>query len=539
MVTLQSSPASDDTSINSQMSQQKANDLISWVRTYANKRINSRLIDERRCIPPYIILDFGNQGLLGMQVQKKYGGLALTNVDSLRVVEQLAGIDIALATFVVINSFLGIRTIERYATDTFREEILSNLATGRELAAFALTEPGAGSNPRAISATGIMQQQGQWLLQGQKSWIGLGSWAGVVNVFVQLYDEQNKPAGITGFAVRQLTPGLNHGLEALTMGMRGIVQNAVHLEDVLVNETNLLGQIGSGMTVAQDVMLYTRLAIAAKSVGAMKRCAQLMLKYATGRDIGTGKLMDNPVTLVRMSNLTAAITAVETLVYGLAELLDRGVSVPTEAYIACKTSGPEFLGQAADDLIQLLGGRGYIETNIAPQILRDARIFRIFEGPTETLNMFFGSSLVRPRKELERFFCEQLAAVDLWNDLTNKLQEIYERWSVSVEPFANKSSARSWAFTLMGELGTYGFLLAMLQGKYNVSPSPELARAITWTQAQFDFTFSKALKGSPVTSAYQNADENQALISSYTESIGELEQTLPGEDYALDYLLKQ
>lgn len=538
MVILQPTPQPDDTATLSHISRIRANNIIDWLRAYATKRINSRLIDERRCIPPYIVLDFGNQGILGMQVQEKYGGLALKNIDALRVVEQIAGIDLTLATFVVINNFLGIRTIERYGTETFREEMLSILAKGRELAAFALTEPGAGSNPRALSATGIIDQKGGWQLQGKKIWIGSGSWAGVINVFVKLLDNDNKPKGITGFALRQGTTGLNHGLEALTMGMRGIVQNSVHLDGVSVNKINLLGEIGSGMTVAQDVMLFTRLAIGAKSVGAMKHCAQLMLHYATHRDVGTGSLMDNSVTLVRISNLTAAITTVETLVYRIAQLLDDGLSVPTEAYIACKTSGPEFLWQAADHLIQLLGGRGYIETNIAPQILRDARIFRIFEGPTEALNMFFGSSLIRPRKELQNFFCNNLCAVDIWENLNSKVQEIDQRWSISPEPFSNKTSARSWACTLMGELGTYALLLAVVQEKFKDNPSTQLRRAIDWTQAQFDFTFKKALSGS-VINAFQSADESRELISSYAEAIGELQQTLPGEDYALDYLLKR
>jgi alkylation response protein AidB-like acyl-CoA dehydrogenase len=133
------------------------------------------------------------------------------------------------------------------------------------------------------------------------------------------------------------------------------------------------------MDAAQDAMIFTRLAIGAMSVGGMKRCLQLMHRYATRRSIATGSLIDNPVTLARLSDLTAATTALETLVARISELLDQGCSVPVEAFIACKTSGPEFLWKAVDSLVQLLGGRGYIETNIAPQLLRDARIFRIFE----------------------------------------------------------------------------------------------------------------------------------------------------------------
>ena len=141
-----------------EISKQRANDVIDWFRSYANERINSRLIDERRSIPPHIVLDFGNRGLLGMQVPENYGGLALTNRDIMRVIEQIAASDLTLATFVGGNNTLGIRPIQRYATQALKDELLPVLSSGREMAALAITEPGAGSNPRAISATVC----GQW-----------------------------------------------------------------------------------------------------------------------------------------------------------------------------------------------------------------------------------------------------------------------------------------------------------------------------------------------------------------------------------------
>jgi alkylation response protein AidB-like acyl-CoA dehydrogenase len=298
-------------------SKARADELIEWLRSYANERINSRLIDERRCIPPYIVLDMGNRGLLGMQVPPKYGGIGLSNQDTLRVIQQLGAIDPTLASFVGVHNVLGIRPLMNYASSEVRDELLPLMATGRELAAFALTEPGAGSNPQAISAKAIPDSQGSWRLQGTKVWIGSAAWASAINVFVQTFDAEGQYLGISGFVVRQGSSGLRQGPEALTMGLRGMVQNTVYLDDVSVDSEHLLGELGTGMKAAQDAMMHGRLCITAASLGGMKRCAQLMLRYAKRRNISTGRLLNNPVTLAKLTDITEGIMAVESLVESL------------------------------------------------------------------------------------------------------------------------------------------------------------------------------------------------------------------------------
>ncbi len=433
-----------------QQSKTRTDDLLEWLRSYAKKRINSRLIDERRCIPPYIVLDFGNRGLLGMQVPPKYGGMGLSNQDTLLVLQQLGAIDPTLASFVGVHNVLGIRPLMNYASDQLRDELLPLIATGRELAAFALTEPGAGSNPQAISAKAIpdSNSQGGWRLQGNKIWIGSAAWASAINIFVQTFDAEGQYLGVSGFVIRQESKGLRQGPEALTMGLRGMVQNAVYLDDVSVNSDHLLGELGSGMKVAQDAMMHGRLCITAASLGGMKRCAQLMLRYAKCRTISTGRLLKNPVTLAKLTDLTESIVAVESLVTRIAKLLDEECYIPVEAYAACKIVGPEFFWQAADSLIQMLGGRGYIETNIAPQLLRDSRILRIYEGPTETLNMFLGSKIINKSEELHQFICEGLEAPEVAETLKVAVEQINARYSGSKNPFSERSSATRWLHAL-------------------------------------------------------------------------------------------
>src|SRR2546428_74419 len=203
-----------------------ADEVISWLRKYAAGRINSNLIDERRCIPPYVVLDFGNRGLLGLRVPRRYGGLELTQADAIRVLEQLGAIDLTLATFLLSHAH-GVHTIQKYGCSVLQEELLSKLASGREISAFALTEPGAGSNPRAIQTQAVPDSRGGWVLNGEKYLVDSGSWASVITVFARTSDEARESSSISAFAVRQGTPGLVIGGESLTMGLRGMAQNTM------------------------------------------------------------------------------------------------------------------------------------------------------------------------------------------------------------------------------------------------------------------------------------------------------------------------
>jgi acyl-CoA synthetase (AMP-forming)/AMP-acid ligase II/alkylation response protein AidB-like acyl-CoA dehydrogenase/acyl carrier protein len=512
----------------------KSERLIHWLRDYATHHINSRLIDERRCIPPSIVLDFGNQGLLGMQVGAEYGGIELSHTDTMRVLEQLGAIDPTLALFVGLNNVLGIRPIVQSGTSALQEQLLPLLATGRELAAFALTEAVAGSNPQAITSQAI-PNGGGWRLNGTKIWSGSAAWAGVINVFVQ--HQQDRHCGISGFVLRRGSPGLRQGAEALTMGMRGMVQNTLYLDNAPVTAEQLLGEPGSGMLVAQDAMMYGRLAIAAASVGGMKRCAQLILRYSTRRTIATGRLLDHPVVLMRLNRLNAAIVATETLVSQISRRLDAGEVIPVEAYTACKTAAPEFYWQAADLLVQTLGGRGYIETNLAPQILRDARVLRIFEGPTETLNAFLGSRITHQGQFLEQWLNQTLNTPEISKRLFDAAAQIRDCGHHHF-CFDDSLSIERWISLKIGELTTIAILWACLENAYRSTPTENLVSSLNWTRLQFERNLEQALELSPDEAIVCDAEDTKNWTKRYCETIGDIEQNSAGEDQALDDLLR-
>ena len=524
-------PKKDPSSSAAPTEHQQAEALMQWLRQYANESINSQLMDERRCLSPAVVLDFGNQGLLGMQVPKQYGGLGFSHQAMLRVLEQLGAIDSTLALFVGLNNVLGIRPILQAARPALRDRLLPQLATGRELAAFALTEPGAGANPLGIVSKAVPTVKG-WNLHGQKLWSGSAAWAGVINIFVKQYDGSGTPVGISGFAVPKGTPGLRQGPEALTMGMRGMVQNTVFLNQVPVDASQLLGEPGAGMAVAQDAMMYGRLAIAAACVGGMKRCAQLMLRYSSRRTVSTGRLVENSVMLTRLSDLTHAIATLNSLVSLTAQRLDAGLTMPEELYTACKIMGPEFYWQAADDLVQCLGGRGYIETNLAPQILRDARVLRIFEGPTEALAMYLGARVLHQPQTLRHLFAE-LNLSALATQLFEAADQILSHYLSPQSPFSAAVIARQQANCWVGQIAAWALSIAAVRA--TTAESVTLA----WGQQSFAQRIAQALVTSPSESAGISVTAVSQTINQYQASIGEIEQTLAGCDQTLDAWLQK
>ena len=326
------SPPVDDLSNNAEA-------IIAWLRQYAERRLNSRSYDERRAISPHVLLDFGNRGLLGLQVANRYGGLGLSSTEALKVIEQIGAIDQTLAMMCIVHNTLGLLPIERSAREELKTDLLPKLASGRELVAFAMTEPVAGSNPRTITSSAVKIADDTWRLTGEKSWSGTAGWASVINVFAQQIGLDGEPRGMIGFCVPVSAPGVTIGPEAKTFGMRGMVQNTIYFDNVVVKDTHLLGEPGNGMAVAQHVMQRGRLMIAAGCIGGMKRCAQLMSRYGTKRTISTGNLLANGVWSHRLLEISSQISALESLLAVVAKLEDAQQSIPADVFRGFKNNG--------------------------------------------------------------------------------------------------------------------------------------------------------------------------------------------------------
>jgi len=505
--------------------------LLDWLRDYAEKRINSRLIDERRCVPPHIVLDFGNRGLFGLQAPEAYGGLDLSYRDAMRVYRQLGAIDLTLASFLFLHNVNGCLPILRFAPPALREERMPALATGRELAAFALSEPEAGSHLGGVQTVALPETEGGWRLHGVKRWNG-SAWAGVISVFARLVDRDGKKRGLTGFVVRQGEPGLRLGPESLTMGVRGIMQNALTLEGVRVSPERMLGEMGRGMTVAELVLSHGRVAASALALGAMERCAQLILRYASRREIETGLLLHNSQTAYSLSALLHRIAVTQESLARLVTGLDAGADIVPEIAMALKISATDSLNVAADLLMQVLGGRGYMENNLAPQMFRDARLLSIGEGANEGLTAAIGRS-VRLTDAVPAYLRACPPGAALADRLTDLAAGIARR--DLPEGYAD-ATAQAWRDFALGRLACRALDLA---AALTPSGRPGREQTAAWAQSRFERLCHEIVQGTGLAAPVLPTEKIQETILTYTRHVGDLEPLAPDVDYALDPLLRR
>jgi acyl-CoA dehydrogenase family protein 9 len=392
--------------------------LIKSLREMEHDLIDSAKFDEEETIPENVIRAFAEAGLLGLTIPQKYGGLELSSSAYARVFETLSSIDGSLAVLVGVHCGLGSKAIVLHGNDEQKERYLPPLARGDFLAAYALTEPEVGSDAQNIKTTATLSKDGShWRLNGRKIWIGNGQRAGVIATFAQAFVERRGETvqRMTAFLIRPDMPGFKVVGTVHKLGIRGSTQAELSYEGMVVPADHLLGAVGRGFGVAVHVLNAGRLTLAAGCTGATKRTLKSMATYAEDRVQFGHPLADFEITQRKLSRIASEIYASDSMLGILASLVDRGdIDFSLEAACA-KVFASEMVWRAADDMVQLAGGRGYVKPYPYERILRDSRINRIFEGANEVLRLFIalngvqapaealkevGSALRRPLRNL-------------------------------------------------------------------------------------------------------------------------------------------
>ena len=363
----------------------------SLIRALREMPYDPRKIEEDRWIGDDTIREMGERGLLGLYVPEEYGGQGLSQTGYCRVSEAFAELDGTLSVIMGVHQSIGMKGIVLFGSDEQKARFLPDLASGRKLAAFALTEPAAGSDVKGIQTRAERQSDGSWRLDGMKHYIGNGSKAGVLVTFAKTGEDE-----YTAFIVEKGMKGFEPGHRFDTMGLRGNDLRELHFNGVSVPPENVLGEQGEGFNIAMHVLNNGRLSLGTGSVGGAKRLLDLAIAHVKERRQFGQALADFELVQDKIGWMVSYLYGIESMAYLTTGLVDRGVPDYSLESAICKVAGTEFLWYAANRALQLAGGMGYMRDQPYEKFLRDIRIFPIFEGSNDVMRAFIALAGMKP-----------------------------------------------------------------------------------------------------------------------------------------------
>jgi len=373
--------------------QDRVRELIAAAREIG-KRMDPREIEERRWIGDDVVRELGDRGLCGLYVPEEYGGQGLSQTGYARVFETFAQIDATLSIVLGVHQSIGFKGIHLFGTHEQKERFLPDLATGRKLAGFALTEPNAGSDAYNIESRAVLQPDGSWVLNGEKRYIGNGEKGSVFTTFARC-EVDGKDRHIA-LILEKGTKGFEVGERFDTMGLRGNDLRRLYFHDVRVPPENVLGEPGEGFHIAMQILNNGRIGLGTGSVGATKGLLDRAIAHVKERRQFGHPLADFELVQDKIGWMVSYLFGLESMCYLTCGLVDAGVPDYSLESAICKVSGTEFLWYAANRVLQLKGGEGYMRTEPYEKILRDIRIFPIFEGANDVMRAFIALSGMKP-----------------------------------------------------------------------------------------------------------------------------------------------
>ncbi len=397
--------------------------FLDSLRGFARDHIEPARIEREHRIPPEVVKGLADLGAFGMTIPEEYGGYGFSASAYCRVTEEIGTIDASLGILIGGHQSIGMKGLLLYGNDEQKRLWLPALASGDMIAAFALTEPEAGSDAASIRTTATYDEKDNvFVLNGTKHWISNGGFADFFTVFAKdvglpASDEHRR---ITAFAVTKDLGGVVPGKEEKKLGLKGSSTVPIELQNVRVPASHVLGERGQGFKIAVEILNTGRTSLGAGCIGGSKAMLRLAAGHATQRKQFGTRIADFEMIRAKFARMVVSTYALESMVYLTAGLIDRGLEDYALEGACCKIFGTESVWSNINDALQIAGGNGFMEEYPYEKALRDSRINMIFEGTNEILRVLVSLSGMRDvgedLKEVGRALKAPLSSLGILSD---------------------------------------------------------------------------------------------------------------------------
>jgi acyl-CoA dehydrogenase family member 9 len=358
-------------------------------RFMAGKDEQFREFDRKGDQPDAYLEELRQLGLFSLIIPSEHGGLGLSNAAYSRVLQQTSRYDPSTSLTVGAHSSIGMKALLLFGSEAQKATYLPRLATGELIAAFCLTESGAGSDAASIKTTAEMKDDGSWVLNGEKIWITNGGTAGFFTVFARTSTDSGK---ITAFLVEREWAGVSNGPKEDKMGIRASCTTTVRFDNVTLPSHAVLGEVGKGFKVAMAVLNNGRTGLGGGCIGGMKRLIELAANQATQRKQFGKPIAEFGLIQEKLALITALCFASESVVSVVAGMIDAGSDDFSVEAAMSKIFVSEALWTVGNEALQIAGGNGYMREFPYERMVRDSRINLIFEGTNEILRLYVSLS---------------------------------------------------------------------------------------------------------------------------------------------------
>ena len=355
-------------------------------------------LDEKEEFPRAIIKDLADADMFRVFIPEEYEGLGGGCFELCLVVEELSRVCSAVAVSYAATA-LGCFTLTEYGTEAQKQKYLPDIASGRKLAAFALTEPTAGSDASAIRTT-AEKVDGGYMLNGTKQFITNGGEAEIYTV-IALTDKTKGARGASALLVEKDTPGFSFGKKEKKMGIRASATRELIFRDCLVPEENLIGKEGAGFILTMKLFDKSRPGIGAQAMGVAQGALEAAVDYTRQRIQFGQPLISLPVVQNILADMATQVEAARALVYAAARTVDSGVKKFSEESAMAKVFASDIAMKVTTDAVQICGGAGYMRDYPLEKMMRDAKITQIYEGANEVLRNAIAIELRKRRARTE------------------------------------------------------------------------------------------------------------------------------------------